>query len=79
MQRRSEITGLVVEDLRVLHKTVGMLSDPERGADMRAVGTDARRVTSWRTRTASLRLKFVIVPSIYFDEIKSAMMSSSQG
>ena len=41
MQSRSATPGLIFEALRVLHDTVGVLSDPERGAAMRAAGTAA--------------------------------------
>ena len=46
MLRRPVTTRLIVETSRVLHDTVGVLSDPEHGAAMRAVGTATRRVVS---------------------------------
>ena len=46
MRRRSATTGLIVEAFHMLHRKAGMLSDPERGMDMRTVGTAARRVAS---------------------------------
>ena len=44
MRRRSVTTGLISEALRVLHKTVGVLSNQEHDAAMHDVGTPARRV-----------------------------------
>ena len=44
MQRRSATTELIIEALRMLQETVGLLSDPERGAAMRASGTAYGRV-----------------------------------
>ena len=78
MRRRSVITGLIVEAPHVIHKTVGMLSNLERGAAMWAVGTAARRVASQRMRVASSRQEFVIFPSRFFNENNSAMMSENQ-
>ena len=62
MRRRSETTGLIVKGSRVLQETVGVLSDPERGAAIRASGNATRRVVLWRMRAASSRSEFVIVP-----------------
>ena len=57
MRRRSVITGLIVEALRVLHETVGVLSDPEHGADMRASRAAARMIAceerEWQTQGQS--------------------------
>ena len=55
IRRRSETTGFIAKALRVLHETVGMLSDLEFGASMRTVGAVTRRVASWRTRETSSR------------------------
>ena len=46
MQRRSATTGLIVYTSYVLQNTVGVLSDPEWGADMFASGQSSRRVAS---------------------------------
>ena len=62
MRRRSATTGLIVKASSVLHKTVGMLSDTERGAAMQNVGTASSRVALCRMRVLSSRLEFVIVP-----------------
>ena len=62
MGRRSAATRLTIEALRVLQEMVGMLSKPERGAYMQALGTALRRVDSCRTRAASSRYEFMIVP-----------------
>ena len=79
MQRRSVTTGLIVKALRVLQGTVRVLSNPEFGTAMRASGTDSRRVAWWRMRTGSSRSDFMIVPLIFFNKNKSAMMSGGQG
>ena len=44
MWRRSATNMLITKASRVIHKTVGILSNPERGAAMCTVGTAARRV-----------------------------------
>ena len=62
MRRRSATTRLIVEASRVLQETVGVLSELERGAAMRALETASRRVASCKTRAASLRSELVIVP-----------------
>ena len=46
----------------MLQETVRVLSDPECGTAMHASGTASSRVASWRTRVASSRSEFVIVP-----------------
>ena len=46
----------------MLQDTVGMLSEPECGAAMRSLGTASRRVSSCKTRVASLRSELVILP-----------------
>ena len=79
MQGRYANTGLIVEASCMLHKMVGVLSDLDRGAAMRASGTVTRRVDSWRTRVASSRLELVIWPSRLVSKTKSAMMSGGQG
>ena len=63
----------------MLQETVGVLSDPERGAASLASGTAASRVASWRKSAVSSRSKFVIVPSLFVEETRSAMMSAGQG
>ena len=62
IRRRSATTGLIMEASRVLKDTVGVLSEPERGAAMRAFGTSLRRVASCKIRAASSRSELVIVP-----------------
>ena len=74
MQRRSATPGLIFEALRVLHDTVGVLSDPERGAAMRAAGTAARRVALWRMRAVSSRSEFKTVSLRFVGKNSSEMM-----
>ena len=62
MRRRSATTGLIMEASHVLQETVCVLSEPERSAAMRALGTASRRVVSCKTRAASSRSELVIVP-----------------
>ena len=45
----------------MLQETVGVLSEPERGADMQALGNALRRVDSCRTMEESSRSDLVIV------------------
>ena len=62
MQRRSAITGLILEDSHMLQETVGVLSEPECGAAMQVLGTASRRLASCKMRVASSRPELVIVP-----------------
>ena len=62
MQRRSATTELIVKASCVLQEIVGVLSEPERGAAMRSLGTASRRVASCKTRVVSSRSELVIVP-----------------
>ena len=62
MRRRSATTGLIMEASCVLQEKVGVLSEPEHGDAMLALGTASRRVASYKTRAASLISEFVIVP-----------------
>ena len=62
MRRGSVTTGLIMEASCVLQETVGVLSKPEHGASMQALGTASRSLASCKTRSASLRLELVIVP-----------------
>ena len=79
MRIRSATTRLIAEASRMLHETASMLSEPGRGTAMRAGGTASNTIASRRTREASSRLDFVIVPSVFLDETKSVMISGSQG
>ena len=63
----------------MLQETVGVFSDPERGAARLASGTAMIRVASWRTSAASSRSELVIVPSLFVEEMRSEMMSTGQG
>ena len=45
-----------------LQETVGVLSEPERGAAILALGTASRRVATCRKRAASSRSELVILP-----------------
>ena len=62
MRRRSATTRLIMEASRMPQETVGVLSEPERSAAMRALGNASRRVASYKTRVVSLRSELVIVP-----------------
>ena len=79
MRRRSTNNVLIVEASCVSHKKVSLLSDPDCGAPIRAVGTANIRMASWRMRVVSSRSEFVIVLSIFVDETKYVMMSGGQG
>ena len=60
----------------MLQETVGVLSDPEQGAASLDSGTAARRVASWRTSATSSRSELVIVPYLFVEETRLAMMSA---
>ena len=79
MQSRSATIRLIMEASRMLHETVGVLSNPEHGVAMRASGTTGRIVALLRTRVASSRLELVSWPSRLVAKIKSLMMSDDQG
>ena len=79
MRRRSATTRFFVDAFCMLQDTVGVLSKPERGVAMSASGISAMRVALCRTRAASSRSQFVIVPFRFFDEKKSAIIFSGQG
>ena len=79
MRRSSATTRFIFKALCGLHKTVGWLSDPERGAAMRAAGTAARRVALWRTRVVRSRSEFVKVPLRFVCETNCVMISGVQG
>ena len=61
MRRRSATNGFIIKDSRVIQETVGVLSEPERGANMQALGTASRRVASCRMRVASSESELVIM------------------
>ena len=79
MQGRSVTTKLMVDASRVLQETVGVLSNPERGAAIVASGHTSRRVALGRTRAASSRSELVSVPPLFLSDINAAMMSSGKG
>ena len=79
MQRRSAITGLVVEASRVIHEMVSVLSKPECGEAMRAVETAARMVALWRTRAVISRLDFVGKTLVFVDETNYVIIYGGQG
>ena len=79
MQRRSATTGLMVDASLVLQETVGVLSDPDRGAAMVASGHVSIKVASWRTRASTSRSEFVRVPSGFLSKISALVMSGGQG
>ena len=78
MQRRSATTGLIIEASCVLKETVRVLSEPERGTAMLALGTASRRVASCKTKAASSISEIVIVPWGLVIETKLATMSGVQ-
>ena len=61
MQRRYATTGLIIEASHKLQERVGMLSKPERGAAMRALGTATSRMASCRMKAVRFRSELVIV------------------
>ena len=79
MRRRSETTGFMADASLVLQETVGVLSDPDRGAAIVAYGHVSSRVASWRTRAASSRSEVVRVPSGFLSKISTLMISGGQG
>ena len=79
MQRWSTATGLMVDASQVLQETVGVLSNPGRGAAIVASGHVSRRVALWRTRAASLKSEFVRVLCRFLSAISDATMSGGQG
>ena len=78
MQRRSATTRLIVDASLVIQETVGVLSDPECGAAMRASGTAARSVALCRTITANSRSELAIAPSLFVEYTRLEMMYSGQ-
>ena len=79
MRRKSATIGLIIEASHMLKETVGVLSEPERGAAMQALGTASRRVASCITRATRLRSELVIVPLGLVDETNSSVTSYGQG
>ena len=79
MRREYKNNRLMVNASLMLQETVGVLSDPDRGAVIVASGHVSSRVASWRTRAASLRSEFVRVPSVFLSKISALMMSGGQG
>ena len=79
MWRRSETTGLIMEALHLLHKTVIVLYDLEGGAEMHDSGIVTKTVALWITRAERSRLELVSCPSRLLVDTKSTMMSISQG
>ena len=63
----------------MLQEKVGVLSEPEHGAAMRALGTASRRVVSCKTRAESSRSELAIVPRGLVENTKYAIMSGGQG
>ena len=61
--------GLMVDAYCVIQETVGVLSDPERGAAMFASGHTSRRVASRRTRLTISRSELVSVSPIFCPRI----------
>ena len=62
LQKRSGTTGLIMEASHVLQATVGVLSKPERGAFMRALGTALRTLASCKKGAVRSGLELVILP-----------------
>ena len=74
IQRRSATIGLMFNASCVRKEMLGVLSDPERGAEIYPSGHASRRVALWRTRSAISRLEFVRVPSGLLSESIASMM-----
>ena len=79
MRRRCATTELVFEALRMLQEAVGVLSEPECGASMLALGNALGRVAYCITRAASSRSELVILPYGLVDETNSEVTSAGQG
>ena len=62
----------------MLHKMAGVFSGLERCASMRTEVTASSRVTSWRTRAASLRSEFVSMPFRLVEKTNSVIISCGQ-
>ena len=78
MGRSSATTGLIIEAPRVLKETIGVFSEPECGASMRALGAASRRVASYITRAASSRYELVIVSLGLVGDTGSVVTSDGQ-
>ena len=74
MRSRSATTRLMVDSFQVLHETVGVLSDTEKGAAMLASGQTSRRVALSIMRVAIFRLKLVRIPLKLVSKIKASVM-----
>ena len=79
MRRRSVPTGLIIEASCVLQEIVDVLSEPEYGAAMRALGTASRRVASCRTRAASFLSNLVIAMCGLANNTNPEVTSAVQG
>ena len=79
MQRRSATTRLIIEASRVLQETVGVLSEPDRGAAMKDLRTASRRVASCKMRAVSLRSELAIVLCGLINGTISEVTSAGQG
>ena len=79
MRRRTANSRLMIDASCVLQKTVGVLSEPEQGAAMRASGTIARRIALCRMRVESSRSKLVRFSTGLVYKTKSLKMSGGQG
>ena len=74
MRRSSATTGLIIKASRVFQETVGVLSESECGASMQVLGTDSRRVASFRMRAARSRSELAIVPLGLVNETNSEVL-----
>ena len=63
----------------MLQEKVGLLSEPERGDAMLALGTASKTVASYKTRAASSISEFVIVPWGLVENPKLETMSGVHG
>ena len=79
MWRRYATTRLIMETSCMLQETVRVLSEPDCGTAMLALGTASRRVASCKMRAASSRSEFVIVPWGLVEDTKLATMYGGQG
>ena len=74
----STTTRLMVVASRVIHDMVVVLSEPEQGSAMLALGTSAIRVVLWSTREVNSRYELVITPPRLVSNTKELVVSDSR-
>ena len=78
MSIMSTTTRLVVVASRVIHDMVVVLSEPEQGSAMLALGTSTIRVVLWRTREVNSRYELVIAPPGLVSNTKELVVLDSR-